>query len=365
MKYCWKILIGGVTAIATTTSVVHAKSQSTTTYGSVPYAHFMHGDSMIMKYDKSSMKYKMQKYILQLQREICNKMEEYEDEKFFVVDEWQRQIDEGGGGVTCVIEDGQTWERGGVNVSVIQGILPKEAVRQIKSRRSDILDEPSKFFATGISSVIHPRNPYVPTLHFNYRYFELEQSDGKKHWWFGGGTDMTPYFLNEKDCIHFHKVLKKTCGYADDRYYEKFKKWCDTYFFNKHRNEHRGIGGIFFDDLNENDDSEKCFRFVKMCGDSIKESYFPIVDRHRFDGYGLKERDWQLFRRGKYVEFNLIHDRGTKFGLHTPNAQIESILVSMPAVAKWTYKHKLRFDEKKIQEVLNNPRDWIPFEELS
>lgn len=199
-------------------------------------------------------------------------------------------------------------------------------------RRKTLQAGPLKFFAAGLSAVIHPRNPMVPTVHFNYRYFEIIQPDGSTQWWFGGGTDLTPYYVNEDDFKHFHKTLKEACDKHDKSYYPKFKKWCDEYFHISHRKECRGIGGIFFDDLEE-PSKEEAFQFVQSCADAVIPSYIPLVRQHKDDAYGYAERQWQLLRRGRYVEFNLIYDRGTKFGLHTPEARFESILVSLPLTA--------------------------------
>lgn len=189
-----------------------------------------------------------------------------------------------------------------------------------------------KFFAAGISAVIHPRNPMVPTIHFNYRYFETREPDGTSRWWFGGGTDLTPYYVDEEDFIHFHTTLKNACDKHNKEYYPTFKKWCDEYFHLKHRQETRGIGGIFFDDL-DGPSKLDAFEFVKSCADAAIPSYIPLVKKHKEEAYGYAERQWQLLRRGRYVEFNLLYDRGTRFGLYTPEARFESILVSLPLTA--------------------------------
>lgn len=182
----------------------------------------------------------------------------------------------------------------------------------------------------------------VPTIHFNYRYFEIKESDGVLHWWFGGGTDLTPYYVNENDFIHFHTTLKDACDKHNKNYYPTFKKWCDEYFQIKHRKETRGVGGIFFDDL-DGPSKDEAFSFVKSCADAVIPSYIPLVKKHKDDPYGYAERQWQLLRRGRYVEFNLLYDRGTKFGLYTPEARFESILVSLPltAVSFYCYIHLL------------------------
>nr|CAG4636941.1 EOG090X04L5 [Ceriodaphnia reticulata]SVE72882.1 EOG090X04L5 [Ceriodaphnia reticulata] len=309
--------------------------------------------------DKDDMRVKMELLIMKTQAEFCRALENEEDPNTkFKVDRWTRK--EGGGGVTCVIQNGKTFEKAGVNVSVVHGTLPVDAVRQMKARGKYLVGNELPFFAAGISSVIHPTNPHVPTVHFNYRYFEVTQENGEKMWWFGGGTDLTPYYLVEEDVKHFHSALKAACDPHDSGYYSKFKKWCDDYFLVSHRNERRGVGGIFFDDF-EKPSKEECFRFVKSCTESVIPSYVPLVNKHKNEAYTNVERDWQLLRRGRYVEFNLIYDRGTKFGLHTPGARIESILMSLPVHAKWEYMHSppAGSPEAKLTEVLKNPKDWI------
>ncbi|XP_054708285.1 LOW QUALITY PROTEIN: oxygen-dependent coproporphyrinogen-III oxidase-like [Uloborus diversus] len=265
-----------------------------------------------------------------------------------------------GGGITCVLEDGDVFEKAGVNISVVHGVLPPGAIQQMRARGKKFSNSNKlPFFACGVSSVIHPRNPNVPTVHFNYRYFEVDNGDGTTTWWFGGGTDMTPYILDEDDCKHFHKTLKKCCDKHSNSYYEEFKKWCDDYFYIKHREESRGIGGIFFDDL-DTPDQEKCFQFVTTCANGVIPSYVPIVEKNKDKGYSYADRQWQLLRRGRYVEFNLIYDRGTKFGLMTPGARYESILMSLPPFAKWQYCHSPEKNSKedKLLEVLRKPRNW-------
>lgn len=305
------------------------------------------------------MKVKMELLILKIQADFCKALESLEDDDYhFKVDRWTRK--EGGGGITCVLQDGIVFEKAGVNISVVSGILPPGAVQQMRAR-GKVMDEGSlPFFAAGVSAVIHPRNPMIPTIHFNYRYFEIEKNDGTKQWWFGGGTDLTPYYLNEEDAKHFHNTLKEACDKHNLSYYAKFKKWCDDYFYITHRGERRGIGGIFFDDLDTPSQSE-AFQFVKSCAEAVIPSYIPLVKRHKTDGYGYTERQWQLLRRGRYVEFNLLYDRGTKFGLYTPGARYESILMSLPLSAKWEYMHEPDSNSKeaKLLEVLKNPKDWL------
>lgn len=314
-------------------------------------------DTLVANAD--DMKVKMELLIMKIQADFCRSLEDQENfGKKFTVDRWERQ--EGGGGITCVLQDGDVFEKAGVNISVVHGSLPKGAIQQMRSRGKQLADGELPFFAAGVSAVIHPRNPMIPTIHFNYRYFEVTDSAGNKQWWFGGGTDLTPYYLDEKDATHFHQTLKDACDEHDESYYPKFKEWCDKYFYIPHRNECRGVGGIFFDDL-DTPDQERAFNFVSTCAHSVVPSYLPLVQKHKNDSYGDRERQWQLLRRGRYVEFNLIYDRGTKFGLYTPGARYESILMSLPLTAKWEYMHKPAADSKEseITHVLKNPRDWL------
>ena len=307
---------------------------------------------------RNDMKTKMELLIMKIQTEFCTQLENLENGNSFKVDRWTRK--EGGGGITCVLQNGSVFEKAGVNISVVSGTLPEGAVQQMKSRGKSIDEGALPFFAAGVSAVIHPRSPMVPTIHFNYRYFEIENKDGSIQWWFGGGTDLTPYYLNEADAKHFHSTLKSACDKHDPSYYSKFKKWCDEYFVITHRGERRGVGGIFFDDL-DSPNQEEAFQFVKSCAEAVIPSYIPIVQKNKNRGYGFHERQWQLLRRGRYVEFNLIYDRGTKFGLYTPGARYESILMSLPLVAKWEYMHEPKPDseEEKLMKVLKEPRDWI------
>lgn len=309
--------------------------------------------------NSNDMKAKMELLIMKIQADFCRSLENEENfGKKFTVDRWERQ--EGGGGITCVLQDGDVFEKAGVNISVVHGVLPKGAIQQMRSRGKQLADGELPFFAAGVSAVIHPRNPMVPTIHFNYRYFEVTDSTGNKQWWFGGGTDLTPYYLNEEDAIHFHQTLKEGCDEHDKTYYPKFKEWCDKYFYIPHRNECRGVGGIFFDDL-DTPDQQSAYDFVSTCAHSVVPSYMPLVRKHKNAPFGDRERQWQLLRRGRYVEFNLIYDRGTKFGLYTPGARYESILMSLPLTAKWEYMNVPNSDSKEgeITHVLKNPRDWL------
>jgi len=314
----------------------------------------------IAKLDGSmeNIKTRMELLIMRIQGEMCRALEDADGGKF-VVEKWSRS--EGGGGITCVMQDSTVFEKAGVNVSVVSGVLPPAAAQQMRVRHKELSEGNLHFFAAGISSVLHPRNPNVPTLHFNYRYFEVDDSStGKKHWWFGGGTDLTPYILVEEDVVYFHTQLKLACDRHGNDFYSKYKKWCDEYFFITHRGEARGVGGIFFDDL-DTPNHDEIFKFVTSCAESVKPSYIPIVLKNKDLDYSDADRQWQLLRRGRYVEFNLIYDRGTKFGLFTPDARIESILMSLPLIARWEYCHKPSpgSKEAKIMEVFVNPRDWI------
>ncbi|XP_057340633.1 oxygen-dependent coproporphyrinogen-III oxidase [Microplitis mediator] len=311
-----------------------------------------------LKKNEGDMKSKMEMLILKIQADFCRSLEAFEDEERFKVDRWLRK--EGGGGITCVMQDGKVFEKAGVNVSVVSGELPPGAIQQMRARGKQMDEGSLPFFAAGISAVIHPRNPMIPTIHFNYRYFEVVNKDGSVQWWFGGGTDLTPYYLNEDDARHFHGTLKKACDQHDGSYYGRFKKWCDEYFFITHRGESRGVGGIFFDDL-DTPNQDAAFKFVKSCAESVVPSYVPLVAKHKDDGYGYAERQWQLLRRGRYVEFNLIYDRGTKFGLYTPGARYESILMSLPLIARWEYMHEPPAGSKEAQlmEVLRTPKNWL------
>ena len=304
------------------------------------------------------MRLKMEKLCLEIQYQLCKRLEEFEDKKFHV-DRWTRK--EGGGGISCVLQDGKTFEKAGVNISVVHGTLPPPAVKQMRSRGKDLpVDRDLPFYAVGISCVIHPTHPLVPTVHFNYRYFQVDAGDGKTMWWFGGGTDLTPNYLDKEDAVHFHKTLKDACDGSDLSLYPKYKKWCDDYFNVSHRGERRGIGGIFFDDF-DSPSKDACYDFVSRCAHSVIPSYLPLVEKHHRQEFTERQKHWQQLRRGRYVEFNLIHDRGTKFGLHTPGARIESILMSLPLTARWEYMHapEKGSAEEELLKVLKDPKDWV------
>ncbi|XP_033863926.2 oxygen-dependent coproporphyrinogen-III oxidase, mitochondrial-like [Acipenser ruthenus] len=315
-------------------------------------------DVQVLQKNKEEMRTKMEMMILQTQAEFCKALAEV-DGGTFQVDRWDRK--EGGGGISCVLQDSNIFEKAGVNVSVVFGQLSEEAAQQIRSRGKSLKRKDGKlpFCAMGVSSVIHPKNPHIPTIHFNYRYFEIEEADGSKLWWFGGGTDLTPTYLNKEDAVHFHKTLKDACDKHDRKLYPEFKKWCDNYFFIKHRGERRGVGGIFFDDL-DSPTKEDVFDFVRSCAKAVVPCYIPIVKKHLNDSFTSEEKQWQQLRRGRYVEFNLVYDRGTKFGLATPGSRIESILMSLPLNARWEYMHEPPKGTKEAEmlQVLRNPKDW-------
>lgn len=266
-------------------------------------------------------------YFLSLQQRICDLFEQEDGVAKFQKDQWQRR--QGGGGLSCVMEEGAVIERGGVNFSHVFGEQLPAAATALRPSLAG-----GKFEATGVSLVVHPRNPFVPTTHMNVRLF-VATKDNHCEWWFGGGFDLTPYYGFTEDCIHWHKTAKAACSPFGNEIYPEFKKWCDDYFYLKHRQEPRGIGGIFFDDLNRWD-FNTCFEFVKNVGEHFILAYFPIVNSRKNLPFTEREKEFQLYRRGRYVEFNLIYDRGTLFGLQT-QGRTESILMSMPPHATWRY----------------------------
>ncbi|CAI8335710.1 MAG: Oxygen-dependent coproporphyrinogen-III oxidase [Flavobacterium sp. SCGC AAA160-P02] len=300
------------------------------------------------------MKDQFYQYIESLQNNITSTLEEMDGAAKFEEDIWQRE--EGGGGITRIIENGAIFEKGGVNISAVHGELPETLRKQFRVKEAD-------FYACGLSLVIHPKNPMIPTVHANWRYFEMYDKKGNcVTRWFGGGQDLTPYYLFEEDAIHFHTICKQSCDKFDLNFYPRFKKSCDNYFWNTHRNEARGIGGLFFDYLKETKEFsiQDRFDFVSEIGNHFLESYAPIVKKRREMSYTKEHKDWQEIRRGRYVEFNLVHDRGTLFGLKT-NGRIESILMSLPPVVQWKYNYQLKenSEETKLVEILKNPKDWI------
>ena len=300
------------------------------------------------------MKDQFYKHIENLQDSITSKIEEVDGLAKFEEDIWQRQ--EGGGGRTRVIENGTIFEKGGVNISAVHGELPEVLRKQFNA------DE-GTFFACGLSLVLHPINPMIPTVHANWRYFEMYDTTGEMvTQWFGGGQDLTPYYLFEEDAIHFHTVCKNVCDSYSPDFYSTFKKNCDDYFWNAHREEARGVGGLFFDYLK----STNCYSiqdrydFVTAVGASFLESYLPIVKKRKDIPFTISQKDWQEIRRGRYVEFNLVHDRGTLFGLKT-NGRIGSILMSLPPVVQWKYNHhpEKESEEERLIAVLTNPKEWV------
>ncbi|WFD42248.1 coproporphyrinogen oxidase [Malassezia psittaci] len=401
-------------------------------------------DASILEDTSVPMRKRMETYVKLLQSRIVAGVLEEENSKKgttpskeFLVESWERK--EGGEGISCVMQDGQVFEKAGINVSVVFGKLPPTAIRQMSADHGNLQErigyktegpdaevDSMPFFATGISIVIHPSNPFGPTSHMNYRYFELAHpktlKDGSPNpryseepvaWWFGGGTDLTPIYLFDEDAKHFHKTLKEAADTNDPEFYPAWKKWCDKYFWLPHRNESRGIGGIFFDDLtlpshansksafiplcdggkesgpeltsHKQHDRESLFRTVRSLGDAFIQAYIPLVHRRHSMPFEDIHKEWQQMRRGRYVEFNLIYDRGTKFGLMTPGARMESILMSLPLRARWEYMEgttgtgrqnssaairakakdaeKLSAEEMQareaIQQVLEHPIDWI------
>ncbi|MGH8685183.1 MAG: oxygen-dependent coproporphyrinogen oxidase [Nitrosospira sp.] len=293
----------------------------------------------------------VKEYFTGLQERIVNRLEEV-DGKRFRRDKWERP--EGGGGLSCVMEEGDVLERGGVNYShVFGGGLPASATaaRPELSGRS--------FEAMGVSLVLHPRNPYAPTVHLNVRFLDAHKAGAEPVWWFGGGMDLTPYYGFEEDAIHFHQTCKNALQPFGDDYHPRFKKWCDEYFYLKHRKEPRGIGGIFFDDLSK-PDFDSCFNLTKSVGDHFLPAYVPLLERRLNTPYGEPERDFQAYRRGRYVEFNLVWDRGTLFGLQS-GGRTESILMSLPPIVKWRYDWKPEPEsaEDKLYSDFLIRKDWV------
>jgi len=294
----------------------------------------------------------VKRYLLQLQQNICDALQQEDGEKRFIADEWQRE--QGGGGRSCVLADGGVFESAGINFSHVFGDgLPASAT----AHRPELAGR--SFQAMGVSLVIHPKNPYVPTSHANVRFFIAEKEGEAPVWWFGGGFDLTPYYGNEDDVKHWHRVAKQACDPFGEDVYPCYKQWCDEYFYLKHRDEPRGIGGLFFDDLNEWG-FEKCFAFMQSVGDHYIQAYLPIVQKRKAMEYGEQQRDFQLYRRGRYVEFNLVYDRGTLFGLQS-GGRTESILMSMPPNVRWRYNWQPEpgSAEAELYEKYLKPQDWI------
>ncbi|MDB9529380.1 oxygen-dependent coproporphyrinogen oxidase [Oscillatoria sp. CS-180] len=314
-----------------------------------------------------------------IQDEICQGLEVLDGEATFQQDQWERP--EGGGGRSRVVKQGRVFEQGGVNFSEVWG---KQLPPSILVQRPEAAGH--GFYATGTSMVLHPHNPYIPTVHLNYRYFEAGPV-----WWFGGGIDLTPYYPQVDDVQHFHRTLKEACDRHHSEYYPTFKRWCDEYFYLKHRDETRGVGGIFFDYQDgrgelyrgPSEDGlaaqhsqqvgelpqrswEDLFGFVEDCGKAFLPAYVPIAEKHQDKEYGDRERDFQLYRRGRYVEFNLVYDRGTIFGLQT-NGRTESILMSLPPLVRWEYSYQPEADtpERRLYDVFLKPQDWLTDDSLA
>ncbi|MFH7564712.1 MULTISPECIES: oxygen-dependent coproporphyrinogen oxidase [Oceanimonas] len=290
-------------------------------------------------------------FLLALQDNICRQLEQADGSGRFIEDSWTRE--EGGGGRSRVLRNGTVIEQGGVNFSHVYGAaMPASAT----AHRPELAGR--SFEAMGVSLVIHPHNPHVPTSHANVRFFIAEKEGAEPVWWFGGGFDLTPFYPVEEDCRHWHQVSKDLCEPFGEDVYPKYKEWCDRYFYLKHRNETRGVGGLFFDDLNDWP-FERCFAFMKAVGEGYLDAYLPIIARRKDTPYGEDERQFQLYRRGRYVEFNLVYDRGTLFGLQT-GGRTESILMSMPPLARWEYdwQPEAGSREARLQAFLV-PRSWV------
>ena len=294
---------------------------------------------------------RVKQYLLNLQDRLCEGLEAADGRASFVEDDWRRE--QGGGGRTRVMTDGAVFEKGGVNFSHVFGAsLPPSAtaVRPALAGRS--------FSAMGVSWVLHPHNPHIPTTHGNVRFFIAEAPGEAPVWWFGGGIDLTPYYPYDDDVLHWHRVAHDACAPFGERVYADYKRWCDDYFFLKHRNETRGVGGLFFDDLNEGG-FERCFGLQQAVGNAFLDAFLPIVEHRRDTPYGERERSFQAYRRGRYVEFNLVYDRGTLFGLQS-GGRTESILMSMPPMAEWRYAWTPEpgSAEARLYDYLT-PRDWL------
>ncbi|EUC56538.1 coproporphyrinogen III oxidase [Rhizoctonia solani AG-3 Rhs1AP] len=355
----------------------------------------------------TTMRSRVSDFVRSLQDEIVLALESLDPEgPKFIRDSWTRP--EGGSGISCVLQNTDTprthlstnapafapLEKAGVNISIINGRLPPAAIAHMRADHAGLPVDTKRlpveglpFFVAGLSLVIHPRSPHAPTVHANWRYFEIDEADVDQGdesdraplvWWFGGGSDLTPSYLYPEDCIHFHKTIQEACQPHGKDLYRVMKDWCDEYFYIPYRKEARGIGGIFFDDLSSHDNSrfdvhldltprprsaEECFAFVQSLAKSFVPSYLPIMQRRAYVTWTDEERQWQLIRRGRYVEFNLVVDRGTKFGLQTPSARIESILMTLPETARWEYMSEIGTKsgsrEAQLLQVLATPKRWV------
>ncbi|WP_428087362.1 oxygen-dependent coproporphyrinogen oxidase [Candidatus Thioglobus sp.] len=296
---------------------------------------------------------KIKDYLLALQEDICTQLEQVDGQAAFIKDEWKKP-NGNGNGLTRVLTAGKVFEQAGVNFSIVKGDnMPASAT----ALRPELTGR--NFTALGVSLVVHPNNPYAPTSHANVRFFIAEKDGEAPIWWFGGGFDLTPYYGFDEDAVFWHKSAKKSCDAFGVEVYPKYKKWCDDYFYLKHRDEQRGIGGLFFDDLNAGS-FEECFAFMRSVGDGYIKAYRPIVEKRKDTPFGDHERQFQLYRRGRYVEFNLVYDRGTLFGLQTLG-RTESILMSLPPLVRWEYQYtpKANTPEALLYEKYLKPQDWI------
>ena len=295
---------------------------------------------------------RVNRYLQDLQARITDELQAIDGAQTFLTDSWLR--DAGGGGCSMVLRDGAVFEQAGVNFSEVHGDnLPASAT----AHRPELAGR--QFRAMGVSLVVHPNNPYVPTSHANVRFFVAEKAGEAPIWWFGGGFDLTPYYGFKADCEHWHRVAREACEPFGEDVYPRYKQWCDDYFYLKHRDEPRGIGGLFFDDLNE-PDFEQAFAFMQSVGDHYLPAYTPIVRAHKDDAYGEREKKFQWYRRGRYVEFNLVYDRGTLFGLQS-GGRTESILMSLPPVVNWRYNYRPEAGsaEAELTEYYLQARDWL------
>lgn len=295
----------------------------------------------------------VKEFLLALQADICSSLEAMDPTADFKTDRWDRE--KGGSGISRVISDGEVFEKGGVNFSHVFGdAMPASAT----ATRPDLAGR--AWQAMGVSLVIHPRNPFVPTSHANFRMFVADKEGEESAWWFGGGYDLTPYYGIEEDCIHWHQQAKNACQEFGEDYYSQFKKQCDDYFQITHRQEPRGIGGLFFDDFNELG-FEKSFAFIKSMANSYLDAYVPIVEKRKDNAYTDHHKQFQEYRRGRYAEFNLVYDRGTLFGLQSGVGRIESILMSLPPVVRWIYDwHADKgSEEERLTSEFLKPRDWV------
>lgn len=291
-------------------------------------------------------------YLENLQNDLCSAIQRLEPDHLFCEDKWRHE--DGGGGITRIIEEGDVFEKGGVNFSHVSGSrLPAASTLS----RKGIAGKP--FEAAGVSVVMHPANPYVPASHMNVRFFVADPESDSPIWWFGGGYDLTPCYGFTEDCVHWHKTARNACQRFGDHFYPSFKQRCDEYFLIRHRNEPRGIGGLFFDDFNELG-FEKSFEFVRSVGDSFADAYLPIVKRRKDYPFTCKQQEFQRYRRGRYVEFNLVYDRGTLFGLQS-RGRTESILMSLPPRVEWRYDFKAEpgSEEARLTDYFLTPRDWV------